>query len=41
MNGWQDSMLSWGQVVTNGVSPGGLPAAVIGPVRKRKKDASR
>ena len=32
MNGWSDTMISWGQVVTTGVSPGGVREAVVGPV---------
>ncbi len=34
MNGWSRGMFSWGQVVTSGVSPGGLQEAVIGPMLK-------
>ena len=37
MNGWPKTMISWGQVVSNGVSTSGLNKAVVGPVRKMKK----
>jgi CubicO group peptidase (beta-lactamase class C family) len=33
MNGWSNTMISWGQVVTHSIAPTGLPDAVIGPVK--------
>lgn len=34
MNGWSDTMISWGQVTTRGVSYDGLENAIVGPVRR-------
>ena len=36
MNGWNDTMFTWGQVTTRGVSTSGLKETVLGPVRTSK-----
>ncbi len=37
MNGWRDTVFSWGQVTTGGISPNGLKEMVVGPVRKKNR----
>ena len=41
MQGWSDTMITWGQVTTSGVSPDGLRETVVGPVRKRTQRVGR
>ena len=36
MNGWSETMFSWGQVTTAGISTKGLNETVIGRARKSK-----
>lgn len=36
MEGWNDSMFSWGQVTTAGISTNGLKETVLGPVNPRR-----
>lgn len=41
MQGWSDTMITWGQVTTSGISPDGLRETVVGPVRKRTQRVGR
>jgi hypothetical protein len=36
MDGWSDTMFSWGQVTTTGISTKGLKETVVRPVQMAK-----
>ncbi|MHC4401739.1 MAG: serine hydrolase [Planctomycetota bacterium] len=36
MDGWTDTLFSWGQVTTTGISTKGLKETAVGPVRKQR-----